>query len=85
MRGPFGKGYADKPSHFHQRETMIPSVWGGGRRAAPYVRCSFLQFLKFHREITGRFLLGGMEGLLNPNNAGIFKIVFIWQRRELCE
>lgn len=30
----------------------------------------FFQVLKFQREILGHFLLGGMEGFLNPNNAG---------------
>lgn len=31
---------------------------------------SSFQALKFHKEITGHFLLAGMEGFLNPNNAG---------------
>ena len=69
IEGAFLKGYADKPSHFHQREEMNPSVWGSGGRAVRYVQCIFLQFLKFHREITGHFLRGDMEGFLNPNNA----------------
>ena len=30
----------------------------------------FFQVLKFHGGITGHFLLGGMEGFLNTNNAG---------------
>ena len=58
-------------------EERSPSGWGvggGGGGGATEVgsMCDlfFFQVLKFHGGITGHFLLGGMEGFLNTNNAG---------------
>lgn len=70
----FERGNADKPSHFHGRGREEPIWLGGGGGGATEVgsMCDlfFFQVLKFHGGITGHFLLGGMEGFLNTNNAG---------------